>query len=264
MPREISILSPEKVSLEYTVAGLGSRLLAQILDMMIWGAQWLFLFIAVTVSLSILTYYRITPNETMSTALLVGLALYGFITFYAYFIFFEARWNGQTPGKRAFSIRVIMDNGAPVTVEAVFKRGVMRIADLMLTFLGITPLVVFFTERSQRFGDMVAGTVLIHERKHTVLNLPSPVLTPVVETPEHPLAMYIGLIDSLGQDDYRSIRQFLDRHKQLSSDVSNRLASQMVEALASRGLNITCPNNTPPSDVLEAIAAKYSRKNALL
>jgi len=91
-----------------------------------------------------------------------------FLIFSGYFIFFEWLWNGQTPGKRLMRLRVIREDGRPITLWEAVARNLLRIFDAAPGFffpiysLGLVS--IFLSNRDQRFGDMFAGTVVIRER----------------------------------------------------------------------------------------------------
>jgi uncharacterized RDD family membrane protein YckC len=91
-----------------------------------------------------------------------------FLIFTGYFIFFEWLWNGQTPGKRLLKLRVIREDGRPITLWEAIARNLLRIFDAIPGFffpvysLGL--ISIFLSSRDQRFGDMFAGTVVIRER----------------------------------------------------------------------------------------------------
>src|SRR5688500_3878544 len=83
-----------------------------------------------------------------------------------YFSFFEWLWSGQTPGKRWLKLRVIREDGRPVTGFEAFLRNTLRLFDMMQApFYSIGLISVFTSARDQRVGDMVAGTVVVRERE---------------------------------------------------------------------------------------------------
>ncbi len=91
-----------------------------------------------------------------------------FIVFSSYFILFEWLWNGQTPGKRFLKLRVIREDGRPLTLWEAIARNLLRIADaapgFVIPIYSIGLIVIFLSDRDQRIGDIFAGTVVIRER----------------------------------------------------------------------------------------------------
>ena len=83
-----------------------------------------------------------------------------------YFIIFELVMQGQTPGKRVMGIRVINDNGAPAGYLQIVLRNLFKLVDgsyPVQYVIGGSALI--FTKRTQRLGDLVAGTLVIREGK---------------------------------------------------------------------------------------------------
>jgi uncharacterized RDD family membrane protein YckC len=89
-----------------------------------------------------------------------------FLILAGYFAFFEWIWNGQTPGKRWLKLRVIREDGRPITFWEAAVRNLLRIFDIMpLPFYSVGLICVFVSGRDQRVGDLVAGTVVVRERE---------------------------------------------------------------------------------------------------
>jgi uncharacterized RDD family membrane protein YckC len=91
--------------------------------------------------------------------------LLGFLLFVGYDVAFEVLASGRTPGKRLTGLRVVLENGGPVTFPASAVRNVLRLIDLLPgTYLvGIASILV--SSRNQRLGDHAAGTLVVRDRK---------------------------------------------------------------------------------------------------
>ena len=75
---------------------------------------------------------------------------------------FEVKFHGATPGKRAMGLRVLGEDGAPIGWHAALARNLMRAADF-LPFLYLGGLLsMLISPRFQRLGDLVAGTIVVH------------------------------------------------------------------------------------------------------
>ncbi len=82
-----------------------------------------------------------------------------------YFAFFEAIWNGQTPGKRWAQIRVIKDDGRPISVYDSIARNLLRIVDeIPMPLYAVGVITALLSKENKRLGDYVAGTVVVHEK----------------------------------------------------------------------------------------------------
>ncbi len=160
-----SISTPENVDLHLELAGIGNRVLAALIDTMITYAIVLVIGLLFWASTTI-TGMLDLPDKTR--ALLTGVAgmaaiFFAFVVTFGYFVFFEGTWQGQTPGKRIVSIRVIEANGQPVGWSGVILRNLIRTLDTGMAFVGLIPMIVDRNEK--RFGDYAAGTIVVRERK---------------------------------------------------------------------------------------------------
>jgi uncharacterized RDD family membrane protein YckC len=120
--RKLTVVTPENIPLEMELAGLGTRFGALLIDL----CALILLLIIGSIAIPLLV-----PDPSLNRAFV---ALYAFLVWFGYFILFESLWNGQTPGKRAFHLRVMRDGGYPVNFFAVAARNLTRIADFMPLF----------------------------------------------------------------------------------------------------------------------------------
>lgn len=158
------IETPERVPLHFALASIGNRFIACAIDHAI---QLLALTLIVVASLILANFSSI--ERVLSSAPKWVYAVMGILVFLilsSYFAFFEWIWSGQTPGKRWLKLRVIREDGRPITFWEAAVRNLLRTLDIMpYPFYSIGLISVFYTERDQRVGDMVAGTVVIRERE---------------------------------------------------------------------------------------------------
>lgn len=75
---------------------------------------------------------------------------------------FEVRWNGQTPGKRALGIAVVHDDGTPVRWGPALTRNLLRAVDFLPFFYGVGLLATLANRDFKRLGDLAAGTVVVY------------------------------------------------------------------------------------------------------
>ncbi len=96
------------------------------------------------------------------------LAVYGvasFAIFLGYWIFFELRWQGRSPGKRLLGLRVVGERGLPLDFTQVVLRNILRPADFLPGAAGLAALYCSLQRHHRRLGDLVAGTLVIRERR---------------------------------------------------------------------------------------------------
>lgn len=164
-PGSVSIETPEHVGFSVELADLGSRFLAILVDTAIQGA--LVLAVAALGGLILLGLSRSQIPDSARTSALSVLAgaglLAGFLIIWGYHIGFETWMRGQTPGKRAFGLRVVKDSGAPVGFFDAVIRNLMRTIDLLPTSYAAGVVSILVTRSHKRLGDLAAGTLVVRE-----------------------------------------------------------------------------------------------------
>lgn len=151
--RDRLILTPEHVPIRLSPAGLGSRFLALLTD--------------VAILLGTLAIARLVFGLIFSFSPGVAQAIdttATFVLFVGYPIWFELRHQGRTPGKRAFGLRVVDGRGLPIRLEQSFVRNIVRALDFAPLFYGVGGLVSLFDRDRRRLGDILADTLVVHER----------------------------------------------------------------------------------------------------
>jgi uncharacterized RDD family membrane protein YckC len=164
------IETPERVPLAFALASIGNRFLAAAIDHFIQYAA-----IAIIVGIFLTAaggseqfgMFDVIQQEAPKWLIAIMIFIL-FLLFAGYFIFFEWLWDGQTPGKRLLKLRVIRDDGRPITVWEAIARNLLRPFDAVPGFLipiySVGLIVIFLSNRDQRVGDIFAGTVVIRER----------------------------------------------------------------------------------------------------
>lgn len=143
----VFVETPEGILLELRPAGLSVRYYAFMLD---WGIR-----LAVLYGLATIT----TLIGGLGTAFWIILF---FLLEWFYPIVFECSPSGATPGKRVFGLRVVMDNGLPVTTAAAVTRNLLRVADFLPLAYGFGLISLLLRRDGKRLGDMAAGTLVVH------------------------------------------------------------------------------------------------------
>ena len=157
---DLVIATPERVAFQYEIAGIGSRFLAQMVDMVIVFTIGLVIAVAAAALGALL--------NSAQVGLLVGVIL-GFILLAGYFLISEAALSGQTVGKRAVRLRVVGDQGQPITLGQAAIRNLVRIVDFLPLLYGIGIITLFISGRGKRLGDFAAGTLVVRDRQKVSL-----------------------------------------------------------------------------------------------
>src|SRR5262249_28045780 len=94
--------------------------------------------------------------------------LVAFVVEWAYYVFFETVWSGRTPGKRAFSLRVVTEKGHPLGFADSLLRNLLRAADFLPGAYALGLVVMGRAPRFRRLGALVAGPLVVTEERFAV------------------------------------------------------------------------------------------------
>ena len=168
MEERVHISTPDHVSLEFELAGPGSRFSAYVID---------FVFnVLLILAIVLITFFSggwialrslagTSSGNASASWLWAVVVLIIFLINWGYYVFFEGLGKGSTPGKRRMGIRVIRQDGLPIGLREAALRNLVRAADMVPPpsyILG--GLVMHFDQWGRRLGDMVAGTYVVVER----------------------------------------------------------------------------------------------------
>ncbi len=250
LAQTVSVETPELVVFSYTLAGVGSRAAAALIDygICLMGLVALFVLLALLVGAR---GFRTTAQ--LSDAWTLALMVVGqFAILWGYYVLFEGLADGQTPGKRLMRLRVVRDGGYSVTFGASAARNLMRVVDMQPAFtyaLGI--ISVALTASAKRLGDIVAGTIVVREQLTS-----QPPLQPLprhrrrgadaAESAIQPLAQ-----PSLRDAEYTVLERFALRRMSLSAEARQALTAQLAQRFA------TALENVPGRGDLSRLLALY-------
>lgn len=251
----LQIDTPENVIFGYEVVGIGSRFLAALLDTLI--------IVLIQIPVNLLAYYALFSGGSAGSAAAAVLSLISFALLWGYYIFFEARWNGRTPGKRQIGLRVIRRDGTPITLSEVIVRNLVRLVDFLPVAYGVGVVTMFVDGRARRLGDLAAGTLVVREQEEVTLDSLKRLSSPSyhVETPsETKTAVYDWPLHLLGDADVQLAESFLRRRLTLTAAHRETLAVQIADRL--RGQMGLSPTPAPGQAVSEigAMVKEYHRR----
>lgn len=231
----LSIDTPENVVFGYQIAGIGSRFMAALIDtLLILALQVIANFTLLLLGATILGSSPLQGPESGSLAWLVALlGLVAFAFLWGYYIFFEALWNGQSPGKRWLGLRVIRKNGTPAELSEIVIRNLVRLVDFLPLYYGIGVITMFIDGRSRRLGDLAAGTLVVYEAGALTLADLAPASAPGLpeSTASSPQALLIARLES---DDVALASNFLRRRQELhnGSEMAVEIASFLRQKMS--------------------------------
>jgi uncharacterized RDD family membrane protein YckC len=207
------IETPERVPLHFALASIGNRFLACAIDHAIQGLTIFFVVIAFVLIADVSSLEgRLSTAPKWVYAVLI---LVLFLVLTGYFAFFEWLWSGQSPGKLWLRLRVIREDGRPITFWEATLRNLLRGVDMMpAPFYSIGLISVFISTRDQRLGDMLAGTVVVREREAEAPAFAnvfaSPVSDPALRRSFKPVEFAANL-NSLTESEIEVVETFLRR-----------------------------------------------------
>jgi len=207
------IETPERVPLHFALASIGNRFIACAIDHTIQIVT----LIVVGSFLAIISNASGFGSRLMSAPkwVIALLIVIQFVIFDGYFAVFEWLWRGQTPGKRWLKLRVIREDGRPISFFEAVVRNLLRVVDFLVPpFYSIGLISVFATERDQRVGDLVAGTVVVREREAEAPAFAevfaSPISDAALRRSFAPVA-FTANIDKLTEQEITVVESFLRR-----------------------------------------------------
>jgi|LSQX01.2.fsa_nt_gb uncharacterized RDD family membrane protein YckC len=157
------VKTPENVTLEFELAGVGTRGIAVIIDTLF---QYLILLVVLFISYLILDddYINMMYSEENTVYIVLAILLI-FIVQVGYFLLSEFFTKGSTLGKKIVGLKVIMANGEPISFTASLVRNLLRIGDMLPGIYGVGIFAVVLNKRYMRIGDLAANTVVVKVKK---------------------------------------------------------------------------------------------------
>jgi uncharacterized RDD family membrane protein YckC len=218
--KKIKITTPENIEVEYTLADIGSRTAAVIIDSLV---QSLFLLVLVIAIVLMMVYSQAFWEQYYGWVVGVSLLIYALIT-YGYFIAMELSTNGQTLGKRVMHLRTIRTNGQPITLKHSAIRNLFRV---FIDMLGIGALLIFFTKQHKRLGDFAASTIVIAEE-----NKNRPITLEDLYRNNDSLSFY------LSKEEQELLRDYMERKNSMKdcSELREELANHFQKRFEALGI----------------------------
>jgi uncharacterized RDD family membrane protein YckC len=239
----LTIPTPEGVEVRLTLAGLGSRFVSAVVDALIQGAT----LLAVALVLALAGVAGVTAG---AVALSLWTA-FAFVLVAGYDVLFEVLARGRTPGKRLNGLRVVLVGGAPIGFLASAVRNVLRIVDLLPFAYLVGMVSILVTEKNQRLGDVVAGTLVVRERRAA---------TAPPAAPSAPVAANVDSWDTsaVTAEEHAAVRSFLERRGEIEDNAREELGTTLAERLRPKVAG--APLDLRGEEFLEALTAAMAKR----
>lgn len=159
----VRLVTPERITFAYPLAGPFRRALAYLIDLIVCVAL---MFVS-----ALLARWLTLGDEAG-----IGLVLVAFFVLqWGFGAFCEAVFNGRTPGKKVLRLRVVSAQGTPITASQAFLRNLTWAIEGLWPF-ALTPALAatVLTRRFQRLGDLAAGTMVVVEERALPARIPRP------------------------------------------------------------------------------------------
>lgn len=258
LPDRVQFETPENIQVSYRTAGLGTRFLAWLVDEIILILTLLVISIVLLIAGGTGSAFQFGEDQSESSIILYIVAIiilfWGFGGF-VYFTLFELLMRGQTVGKHVAALRVVKADGFGLDFGAILIRNIMRIIDNTPPFW-IVPLI---SARSQRLGDMLAGTVVIVDR-------PSELSTVRDELARRPLAerrFQFGLaqLSRISPEDLNNVEQLYERARVIDPAQAAPFVQIACQSLSNKmGTEVPMPDECMPF-LEDFLATEYHRQH---
>jgi uncharacterized RDD family membrane protein YckC len=161
---QLSITTTQNVTINFTAASVGARIVGQLLDIM------------VLVSYTVVMYYIIDLSglgesfQDMDNWSAAAIMIFLFSPVIFYTLLLESLWDGQTIGKKVMKMKVIKIDGYQAGFGDYLIRWLFRLIEVLIGNGIIGLLAIIFNNRNQRMGDMAAGTAVISLKNNININ----------------------------------------------------------------------------------------------
>ena len=236
MDDRLSVQTAQNVDLAMAPAGLGERILA-----------WLFDFILI-IGYALLSLWILDQVDAESDWTIILVVI---LPLFLYHLAFEVFFEGRTPGKLALRLKVARIDGAQPTLGQYLLRWLLRMVDVTFTTGTVAVIAIAVTKRSQRLGDVVAGTTVIKRRRRVKLE---EVLYPATARDYQPT---YATADALSDADVRTLRAVLVRMRLSRRDKRSMLLATRAKDAVEAKLGLE-PVREPPEAFLKAIVKDHT------
>ncbi|MDR1884187.1 MAG: RDD family protein [Prevotella sp.] len=217
----IEVQTTQNVTIDYETAGIRQRILAYILDwiaIILWIAGWFWIL-----GMASIAGLHAALNGDIFMILLFIIAIFPVIF---YDLLFEILNNGQSPGKMIMKIRVVNVDGTVPASGSFLIRWLFRLVDFPMTEGCLAVIMTATTKKSQRLGDLLAGTTVIDlklNNRNRALSITD------LDFHENYKVTYTDVLDKLSDKDIRTVCSIMEDRRMRDSDYFNQRLAKRIK-----------------------------------
>lgn len=241
----IHIPTTQNVDIQYTIAGLGDRIVAQIIDLVILFGYSIF---------AIIVYYAVIDSLSDSDLFfpVAGTVLL-FLPAFFYDLLCEVFLNGQSFGKKIMKIRVVKLNGSNPAFINYFLRWILKPIEVFFAYGSIALITILINGKGQRIGDLAGNTTVIKIKQTVKLEDIEVHKSSVIRE------LVFPQVNKLNDEDIRILMEVLNYGKNSDKNIYSEVLAKMTAKMEEK-LNVKSDMN--PEMFLYTILKDYEQVNS--
>ncbi len=161
----VKVQTTQNIAIEYPLASIGDRILATLIDSLVIFTYIMIILFFIMILLGALESQLDEDDMWYFMALFIVLYIPAFL----YHLLCEQFFQGQSVGKRVMNIKVVKTDGSSASFGSYLLRWMLRMVDFTLTYYSAAAISILVTEKSQRLGDLAAGTTVVKLKQKTTI-----------------------------------------------------------------------------------------------
>lgn len=214
----IGIETTQNVEIDYKIASLGDRVLAQIIDFLI--------LFGYAISMGLFLFYLDSALSNTSFYYPTAFFIILYLPFFFYDFISEVFMNGQSIGKKAMKIRVVKIDGSQPGLSSYFLRWILKPIDVFITQGSVAFITILINGKGQRLGDIAANTTVIKLKPDVILE---DILIPKIE---QTYTIVYPQVSLLNDNDIQIIKDVLNHKMGFNSDQYQVLVEKARQGIA--------------------------------
>lgn len=239
----LKIETTQNVFIEYNTASVGERMLAQAIDLLIFGG---YLYLVGEIS----DFVSYKQKNLYFSLLSIPILTYSIIC--------ELAFNGQSFGKMLLKIKVVKIDGTLPTFSSYFLRWIFRLIDVWFMWGIVATITIITNGRGQRLGDIVAKTTVISLK--TKEKMTDTIHTFVNEEYE----IKFQEVNLLTDEDITTVKEVLNHYRNNAGNDSVLSILQKARQAIEKKMNIEPAISMSPFEFLQTVLKDYNHYHKTL